>query len=44
MLFNGKLSVSYGWNLMAERRQTYYGIGFNFIDAVKAIKDVFPAK
>ena len=44
MLFNGKLSVTYGWNLMAERRQTYYGLGFNFIDAVKAIKDVFPAK
>ena len=30
-LFGGKVSATYGWNLMAPNRRTYWGLGFGFL-------------
>lgn len=30
-LFDNRISFTYGWNLMAPRQRTYYGVGFSFV-------------
>jgi len=36
-LFDNKLQLSYGWNLNVERRRTYFGVGFGFIEIGKEV-------
>jgi hypothetical protein len=36
-LFDNKLQVSYGWNLNVEKRRTYFGVGFGFIEVGKEV-------
>jgi len=37
-LFNNKLHFTYGWNLTAERRRTYFGVGFSFLNIADILK------
>lgn len=37
MLFNNKVQFTYGFNLNAEARRTYFGVGFSFVDTIKAL-------
>jgi hypothetical protein len=34
-LFNNMIQTTYGWNLNAPQRRTYWGIGFGFFDVAK---------
>lgn len=36
-LFDNKLQLTYGWNLNVERRRTYFGVGFGFIEIGKEL-------
>jgi hypothetical protein len=36
-LFDNKLQLTYGWNLNVERRRTYFGVGFGFIEIGKEV-------
>ena len=38
MLFGGKVSATYGWNLMADRKRAYWGLGFSFLEIAKIFK------
>ncbi|HEY7617181.1 MAG TPA: hypothetical protein VH744_10285, partial [Terriglobales bacterium] len=36
-LFDNKLQLTCGWNLNVERRRTYFGVGFGFIEIGKEL-------
>jgi len=36
-LFDNKIQISYGWNLNVDRRRTYFGVGFGFIEIGKEL-------
>ena len=36
-LFNNKLQATYGWNLNADRKRAYFGIGFGFVEVGRAL-------
>ncbi len=37
MLFNNKLQLSYGYNLNADQKRRYFGVGFSFLDIAKTL-------
>jgi hypothetical protein len=43
-LFNGVLQVTYGWNLQADKRRNYWGLGVSFVDLSKEIGSLLPKK
>ena len=43
-LFNNRVSVAYGWNIMARERRQYWGLGFSFIQAGKDVAGFFNKK
>ena len=36
-LFGGVVQFTYGWNLNAEHDQSYYGLGFSFVNIVQRV-------
>ena len=36
-LFDNKLQISYGWNLNVEKRRSYFGVGFGFLEVGKEV-------
>ena len=38
-LFNNKLHFTYGWNLNAEQKRNYFGVGFGFLEVADFLKN-----
>jgi uncharacterized protein (DUF934 family) len=41
-LFDNKIQFTYGWNLNVEKRRTYIGVGFGFIEIGKELAKYIP--
>jgi len=41
-LFDDKIQFSYGWDLNVEKRRTYFGVGFGFIEIGKELAKYIP--
>lgn len=43
-LFDNRISATYGWNLMVDKRRTYWGLGFSFLRVGKDVVGYFNKK
>lgn len=43
-LFDNRVSITYGWNLMARERRQYWGVGFSFLQVGKDVVGFFNKK
>ena len=43
-IFDGVIQFTYGWNLNVEKKRTYFGVGFSFVNVVDRLGKLIPKK